>query len=133
MGYLSYLRLGIVIGVLVALIGTFFYGQHVGFQRCEAKHLKADAVAQAQREKQIGQAQANDTKAAEANVQRETLVREITREVPKIIDRPIYRNVCIDADGVRLISRAVDAANGRAAIRRSTGDAAGVLEAPDHR
>lgn len=130
---MSYLRLGLGIGVLLALIGAFFYGQHVGAQRCEAAHLKAAAVTQEKREKQIGQAQTQDAKAAEADVQRETIVREITREVPKVIDRPVYRNVCIDADGVRLIGRAVEAANGGTPGGRSAGDPADLLEATRQR
>lgn len=130
---MSYLRLGLGIGVLLALIGAFFYGQRVGTQRCEAAHLKATAAAQEKREQQIGQAQANDAKAAEADVQRETIVREITREVPKVIDRPVYRNVCVDADGVRLIERAVEAANGGAPGGRSAGDPADLLEATRQR
>ena len=32
--------------------------------------------------------------------------RVIEREVPKIIDRPVYRNVCIDSDGMRLLEDA---------------------------
>lgn len=134
---MSYIRLGLGIGVLLALIGAFFgaffYGQRVGTQRCEAAHLKAAATAQAQRERQIGQAQANDARAAEADVLRETIVREITLEVPKVIDRPVYRNVCIDADGVRLIGRAVEAANGGTPGGRSAGDPADLLEAPRQR
>lgn len=130
---MSYLRLGLGIGVLLALIGAFFYGQHVGYTECENDHLKAAAAAQEKREQQIAQAQANDAKAAEADVQRETIVREITREVPKVIDRPIYRNVCVDADGVRLIERAVEAANGGAPGGRSAGDPADLLEATRQR
>lgn len=109
---MSYLRLGLGVGFLLALISAFFYGQHLGTQRCEAAHLKAEKVAADKRDKQIVEVQAQDAKAAEADVHRETVVREITREVPKIIDRPVYRNVCVDADGVRLLDRAVDAANG---------------------
>lgn len=130
---MTYLRLGLGIGVLLALIGAFFYGQHVGTQRCEAAHLKAAAAAQEKREQQIGQAQAADAKSAEADAQRQTIVREITREVPKVIDRPVYRNVCIDADGVRLIARAVEAANGGAPGGRSAGDPAEVPTAAGKR
>ena len=111
----SYLRLGLAIGVLLALIGSFFYGQSVGKAKCEVAYAKAADKARAKRETVIQSAQGQDYIAAEANIQRETIVREITREVPKIIDRTVYRNVCVDADGVRLIDRAVDAANGRGA------------------
>ena len=31
-------------------------------------------------------------------------VETVTREVQKIIERPVYSNVCIDADGLRIIN-----------------------------
>lgn len=127
---MSYIRLGIGIGVLLALIGAFFYGQSVGENRCEARHLKAAAAVQEKREKQIGQAQTNDAKAAEKDVARETTVREITRETTKVIERPVYRNVCADADGVRLLERSVEAANGGETGGRLAGSAAEVRAAP---
>ena len=130
---MSYLRLGAAVGALLLLMGAFFFGRHAGYTECENDRLKAAAAAQEQREEQIGQAQANDAKAAEADVQRQTIVREITREVPRIIDRPVYRNVCVDADGVRLIGRAVEAANGGAPAGRSASDAAAVPEAAGRR
>lgn len=129
----TWLRIGSAVGALLLLVGAFFYGRHVGYTECDNDHLRAAAAAQEKREKQIGQAQASDAKAAEADVARQTIVREITREVPKIVDRPVYRNVCVDADGVRLIGRAVEAANGRAAGGRSPGEPADLLEATRHR
>jgi hypothetical protein len=36
-----------------------------------------------------------------------TRTRTITVEVEKIIDRPVYRNICIDADGLQLIAAAI--------------------------
>ncbi len=124
---MSYLRLGLGIGVLLALIGAFFYGQHDGEVRCERAHLAAAAKVQAQQDQRLEGAQQQDLQAAQADVQRETIVREITLEVPKIIDRPVYRNVCVDADGVRLIERAVDAANGGSATGRPDGRPADLL------
>lgn len=130
---MSYARIAAAVGALLLVVGAFFYGRHVGYTECENDHLKAAAAAQEKREKQIVTAQAADTKAAEADVQRETIVREITREVPKVIDRPVYRNVCVDADGMRLIERAVEAANGGAPGGRSAGDPADLLEATRQR
>lgn len=130
---MSYARIAAAVGALLLVVGAFFYGRHIGYAECENDHLKAAAAAQAKREEQIGQAQAGDAKAAEADVQRETIVREITREVPKVIDRPVYRNVCVDADGVRLIGRAVEAANGGAPGGRSAGNPADLLEATRQR
>lgn len=36
-----------------------------------------------------------------------TRTRTITVEVDKIIDRPVYRNVCLDTDGLQLINAAI--------------------------
>lgn len=112
---MTYLRLaGFAIG-LAALIAAFFFGRHVGKAECEAMHLREEKKAADRLETRIVTAQQQDEKAVAADVVRETIMREITREIPKIVDRPVYRNVCIDADGVRLIRQAVDAANGRGA------------------
>ncbi len=109
---MTYLRMGLAIGVLLALMGAFFYGQSIGKAKCEVAYDRAADKARAQREVTIGAAQQQDAIGAAANIERETIVREITREVPKIIDRPVYRNICVDSGGVALISKAVDAANG---------------------
>ena len=126
---MTYLRLGIAVAGLLALIGAFFYGSSVGAAQCEAAHLRADKAAREQREKSIRQAQTDDAAAAELDARRETIVREITREVPRIVERPVYRGVCADADGLRVLDRAVEAANGGAATGRPLGDPADLLEA----
>jgi small-conductance mechanosensitive channel len=66
-------------------------------QEIEQKHLKALAAKQ----DQINKVSADYEKAkSEQRVQVET----ITREVQKIIDRPVYNNVCFDDTGVQLIN-----------------------------
>lgn len=37
-----------------------------------------------------------------------TRTRTITVEVEKIVDRPVYRTVCLDADGLQLIAAAIE-------------------------
>ena len=49
--------------------------------------------------------------------------RTIEREKIKIIDRPVYHNECIDADGVRLIEAA---RTGKSGTTESPGDVSGV-------
>lgn len=119
-----YLKLGLAIAAFAAILGAFFYGQGVGKAKCERDHAVAQAAANKLRDRQIAVAQDRDAELAEAEVVRETIVREITREVPRIIDRPVYRNVCVDADGVQLIRRAVGAANGGAPGGGPAGDPA---------
>lgn len=127
---MSYLRLGLALAVLLAVVGAFFYGQSVGKARCQASYAAASEKARKRREGAVAQAQQQDTAAATANIERQTIVREITREVPRIVDRPVYRNICVDADGVRLIERAVDAANGRGASSGGTAGDAGRVQPP---
>lgn len=37
-------------------------------------------------------------------------IRTITVEVPRVVERPVYRAECWDADGLRLITQAIGAA-----------------------
>lgn len=104
----------LIIGGLVASIASFGGGVMVGKDLTENGYFKAQQKADEKREQVIRQAQTADTAAAAQDVRRVTTFREIIREVPKVIDRPVYRNVCNDDDGVRQLQRAVEAANGRA-------------------
>lgn len=128
---LAYVKVG---GAAALLVGTFFLGDSMGANRVIARDAKANARIVAAGERLLRTAQAQDTKGAAAAVERQTIVREITREVPKIIDRTVYRAVCVDDDGVRLLNRAVAAANGEFdAARRSDGDAGQVRPAAGDR
>ena len=66
--------------------------------------------------------------AALARTAQVTTERTIYRDAIKIIDRPVYRSICIDADGGRLLDRAQTNAN-----RQLTGGAAdpAAAAAPD--
>lgn len=103
--------LGTIIG-LCALIGAFFYGQSIGTARTEARYLKAAERLRQSSERMIRAAQIQQEAAARIEAQRRSTMREIIREATTIIERPVYRADCIDADGLRLINRAVEAANG---------------------
>lgn len=41
-----------------------------------------------------------------ARARREIVYRTITQQVDKIVDRPVYRNVCLDDSGLRVINEA---------------------------
>lgn len=117
-----YAILGGTIAAMLLLAAAYFYGRHDGKMACENAHLKAAAVAAEKRAKDIAKAQDNDLAAAQADQQRETVARETYREVTKIIDRPVYTNICADADGLRQLSNAITAANGGASTSRSDGN-----------
>lgn len=38
----------------------------------------------------------------------DVVYREIVQEVEVIVERPVYRNVCLDADGLRALQRAIN-------------------------
>lgn len=111
----AYFYLAGAVAALALLLGSFFYGVSVGKDREAVKLQKSiDRMVAAQRS--IDQsAHAIDEAAAERDQQRHTIVREIIREVPTVVERPVYRNVCIDDAGVDLLRRSVAAANGDAA------------------
>jgi type II secretory pathway pseudopilin PulG len=70
----------------------------------EADRLRAVAEQARRNERTIA-------KAAEVVVQKQEVTRvvfeTITREVDKIVDRPVYLRSCVDPDGLRVIARAV--------------------------
>lgn len=121
---MTQLRLAGAIVGLIALIGAFFYGQSIGVAKTEARYLKAAQKVSAASERLIRSAKAQQEAAARIEARRQSTMREIIREATTIIERPVYRADCIDADGLRLINRAVEAANSGGASGRGTdGDA----------
>jgi hypothetical protein len=128
-----YLALGGALASCLAGASGYFYGVDAGKNKIEAQDAKALNEANAR----VAEAQdkIGVIALAEANgrVARTDTFREITRAVPQIIDRPVYRNICVDADGVRLLDRAADAANGRADSAKPPSGPAGIPEAAERR
>ncbi len=55
-----------------------------------------------------------DSAAASHEARRQRIdaeVRVITQEVDRVVERPVYRDRCIDDDGLRLIARAIGGAD----------------------
>ena len=94
-------RLAEIALIAVLLITGYFYVHHKGYseamQDVAATQIKAD---KAQQDKYNLLAQElEDTKK-----KRQENVRTITKTVEKIIDNPIYRNVCISDSGLSVIN-----------------------------
>ena len=93
---------------VVALLGLI--GLAYGYHRYALHGADSAGYERSQNEYLIAQAKANQ-KAAEklekGNAEAAVIYRTITKEVDKIIDRPVYRNVCVDPDGLRLINQAL--------------------------
>jgi hypothetical protein len=102
------------LAVLLLLGSAYAKGRSDGSALTHGKYAKAAKAMTDSNEKVAHAARLADAQLIAADQARQTEVREIIRVVPQIIDRPVYRTVCVDADGVRLIERATAAANGRA-------------------
>jgi GAF domain-containing protein len=119
------IRLALATALAACLLGIagYAYGVSVGADREQAATKRAEAARAAQRAELQRQIDAATQRAQVAELTRQTSVREIRHESEKIIERPVYSAVCIDADGVRLLDRAAATANidDRAASAGSTG------------
>lgn len=120
------LKTWIAIAILLLLwLGQIAYTNHLSgklrkaseqctakIQEIEQKHLKALT----EKQNQINQMSADyEATRSEQRVQVET----VTREVQKIIDRPIYLNRCFDDDGLSKINSLIktsDASESNAAL-----------------
>lgn len=91
--------------------GGFLFGVDVGVAREQAARKRADDEAEKVRASLQGQIEASSQSAQSAEYDRQGKVREIIRESQKIVDRPVYRDICVDADGVGLLDRAAASAN----------------------
>ncbi|MFC4256678.1 hypothetical protein GRI97_15865 [Altererythrobacter xixiisoli] len=109
-------RLQLLLIAALLVIGSALAGYLRGFDagRDHEQSALAKARAEHEREQRALQAKIDAATARyqSAEYARQGNVREIYRESQSIVERPVYRNVCIDADGVSLLDRAAAAANG---------------------
>lgn len=106
---------GIAGGILlfIALLAVaYIAGRRDGRAIADGKQAAVDKAVEAERGKRESTVAQGDASGQARETDRQTHVREITRETNTITERPVYRNVCVDADGVRLLDRAAAVANG---------------------
>ena len=106
MGFLPYIIAGIVF--IGALVGGYVKIHHDGYAQGTAEtQSKWDAANRAQREKE---AAASAKAAADLQAERskkKVVIEQRTVYVDKIVERPVYRNQCFDADGMRCLNAAI--------------------------
>lgn len=115
--------IGLVSG-LALLGGAYLYGDSHGANRVIARNAKAEAKAIAAMEKGRLAIETVSGQLAEAQRDQSTQFRTIYHEATRIIERPVYHNICVDADGVRLLDRARATANA-GLVSVPSGDATG--------
>jgi hypothetical protein len=111
MTFSPWIMLGVVLGGLG--LGTIGYvkGDADAANRYQIKidKLQTDATAGVQKTRDALMAQANEAVASKEDRDEKARIvyRTITEMVDKIVDRPVYRNVCLDDDGLRLANAAL--------------------------
>jgi hypothetical protein len=93
---LLYAILAIVILGILAGIGRSIYSAGA-----KAVRLEWEEANRIQREREAKQANEAATKVEVKSAKAKIVYRTITEQVDKYIDRPVYRNICFDADGLR--------------------------------
>lgn len=104
MAYLGLIKAAAAVLVAIALFG---YGVVVGEGRVQTRWDKVK-VAQALVDAKAAD-HMNDIAAQleTAKNERQIVTKTITKRVIELVDRPVYRNVCLDDDGLQLINAAL--------------------------
>jgi hypothetical protein len=114
LGFNPYFALAGVLALGAAAGGGFIHGLH--FAQGKADHANIVALDKALGAKRDAENRIAGLEAAAAIREnaRQAQVREVYREIPKIVrtNSIVYQRACIDDAGVRLLERARSAANG---------------------
>lgn len=108
---MSYLRLAGVAAGLLALITAFFFGRSTGIDHERTRNLATLEKARAAIERARERIDDVNLGAAIAASQQQQETRTIYERATTVIERPVYRSVCVDADGGGLLDRARTNAN----------------------
>ena len=97
-------------GAAIALLIAFGAGWRISSWRANAQRT---AELESAARQTVRRADKTDRAAAAHEGQRAQLraqAQVITREIEHVVERPVYRDVCLDADGLRILSAAIDGA-----------------------
>lgn len=109
----------LLIGLLM-LVTTFGGGYYIGSTHANDKHAASLLAQQQESIKQLNirskALSLMSQQLEKAKNERTVEYRTLTQQVDKVVVRPVYRNVCLDADGLRIANTAL--AGGHAAAAR---------------
>ena len=107
-----YALLGGAIGAVLLFGGAYVTGRADGKAIEVGAQARADKAVEKERAAHQLIVDQLNTGGQEQETARATSVREIFHETRTVTERPVYRNVCVDTDGVRLLDKAWGVANG---------------------
>lgn len=94
----------LVLSILGALSGISYKIYGAGYDKAKLEFEEAARLTKLETEKQFAQAA---RELEDSRAKRRVVYRTLTRDVDKIVDRPVYRNYCFDSDGVRVVNAAL--------------------------
>ena len=94
----------LALAILGTLSGIAYKIREGGKESVRLEWAESNRIARAEEEKKA-QAAATKTEAVRVEIRYRT--KTITKEVDKIVDRPVYSATCLDADGLRLARCAI--------------------------
>lgn len=104
----GYLEIVIVLAIAGAVAGalwwTYAEGKDAGRAAVKLEWAEANREQRALEARKIGDAAKGRE---EDRARTKVIYSTITQTVDRIVDRPVYRNVCFDADGLRCVNAAI--------------------------
>ena len=94
----------LALAILGTLAGIGYKIREGGKESVRLEWAESNRIARAEEEKKA-QAAATKTEAVRVEIRYRT--KTITKEVDKIVNRPVYQNICLDSDGLRLARCAI--------------------------
>lgn len=95
--------------IALALIGALSgIGYKIRESGKDAVRVEWAAANEATRQREAAASAKAAADLAAERKKRKVVIQERTTYVDKIIDRPVYRNVCIDPDGLRCVNAAIN-------------------------
>lgn len=123
-----WLGLGGGIAALLLISSAYLVGRHDGATIEIGKQAAVEAAVRKEEAKRQDLVDRGALAGAERETQRQASVKELYHETERVVERPVYRNVCDDADGLRILDQAAAVANGEDPGRAAGG--AGETAAP---
>ena len=94
----------VALAILGTLAGIGYKVRQSGYDSCKVEWAKES---EEQRKREAAASQKAATALEEERAKSKVVIQKRTVYVDKIVDRPVYRNQCFDADGLRCLNAAI--------------------------
>lgn len=102
-----YLIIAALVGAIALAGGAYWKGWSDRAARAEVATSKVVEQSHQQAVSELTAANVPAAKLEQTNAQEKIVYRTITQQVDRIVDRPVYRDRCIDDDGLRIARAAI--------------------------